>query len=228
MKHLRRFFEYLDLKGILNNRTKFCKHSEVSCYVSAFKGFTTNFYYAFLAKLVIALLLGLLKPRKALAKNLIDLASRDAIGFCVFLGAFAGSYKAILCTLRRILKSDSGVAPFLAGLISGLAYTLETSQKRQRLLRMALFIRAIDTTVNLLDKWRYIKKIKNFECYMFGPVISFLVYIYFYEKNLFPPGIDKAFMATANPTPEELAIAEEVYLKQGNMWYPGKAKKFSI
>lgn len=219
---------YLDSNKILNLRTPFCNHPERSCYISAIKGFGKNFYYAFLAKIVIAILLGLINPRKALLKNVIGLWSEDTLSFCMFLGSVAGSYKAILCTLRRVFKSDSGIIPFVAGFVSGLAYTLETSNRRKRLLVMALMVRAIDTIVQLLDKWNIIKKIKNFEVYMFGPVISFLVYLYFYEKNLFPPGIDKAFIATARPTKEELALGEYIYLRQGNMWFPGKAKKLVI
>jgi len=62
---------------------------------------------------------------------------------------------------------------------------------------------------------------------MFGPAISFLVYTYFYEKPVFPPGIDKAFIATARPTKQELALGE-IFVRQGLRWMPGAAKKLVI
>ena len=63
---------------------------------------------------------------------------------------------------------------------------------------------------------------------MFGPVISFLVYLYFYEKPLFPPGIDKAFKATAQPSIQELTIGEHIFLRQGIRFSPGVAKKLVV
>jgi hypothetical protein len=93
---------------------------------------------------------------------------------------------------------------------------------------MAFFLRMLDTFVTLLDKRGLIKKIKNFEVYMFGPVLSFLVYAYFYELDVFPPGIDKAFMSTAGPSQVELDLASEVYIRQGMRWFPGAAKKLVI
>lgn len=93
---------------------------------------------------------------------------------------------------------------------------------------MALLVRGLDTIVQLLDKRKIFKKIKYFEAYMFGPVIAFLVYLYFYEKHLFPPGIDKAFIATARPTERELTLGSEIFDKQGKIWFPGVAKKLVI
>jgi hypothetical protein len=63
---------------------------------------------------------------------------------------------------------------------------------------------------------------------MFAPVISFLVYLYFYEKLVFPPGIDKAFKATARPTIQELTFGDFVFLRQGLLYSPGVAKKLVI
>lgn len=86
----------------------------------------------------------------------------------------------------------------------------------------------LDTGVTLLDKKEIIKKIKHFEVYMFGPVIGFLVYAFFYERPIFPPGIDKAFVSTSGATPQELVLASHVYLRQGLRWTPGPAKKLII
>ena len=73
-----------------------------------------------------------------------------------------------------------------------------------------------------------IKKIPHFEAYMFGPVISFLIYAHFYENSVFPPGIDKAFELVAKPTREELILGKEICGRQGAIWYPGLPKKLII
>mmetsp|Transcript_29748 Transcript_29748/g.29331 ORF Transcript_29748/g.29331 Transcript_29748/m.29331 type:complete len:105 (-) Transcript_29748:40-354(-) len=101
----------------------------------------------------------------------------------------------------------------------------QSGTKVKKLLIMAFLMRALDSIAQLLDKKNIIKKIKYFECYMFGPVISFLVYVYFYEKPIFPPGIDKAFLATAVPSKQELVQAQHIFLRQGIRWFPGVVKK---
>lgn len=196
--------------------------------MSAIKGFMKNFYYGFLAKAALAVALGLLNPRKNLIRNIAGLFSEDTISFCALLGGISGFYKFALCTMRRIRNKDDGVNALIAGAIAGLSLHFESSPKRRKFILMTLFCRSLDTLVTLLDKRNVIKKIPDFEVYMFGPVISFLIYCYFYENNVFPPGIDKAFEVTAKPTREELILAKEVCGRQGAIWFPGVAKKLTI
>jgi hypothetical protein len=129
--------------------------------------------------------------------------------------------------MRRIRGKEDGLNAVIAGMVAGLAMIIDGGRRR-KLILMAFLVRAVDCLVTLLDKKGIIKKIKHFEVYLFGPMISFLVYLYFYEKAVFPPGIDRAFKATARPTPQELALGSEVYLRQGNIWFPGVAKKLVI
>jgi len=140
----------------------------------------------------------------------------------------AGVYKLVLCILRRLRNKDDGFNSFVGGALAGLCLFLETSKRIKKLFVMAFFIRSVDTVVTLLEKKGLIKKIKHFEVYLFAPMISFLVYAYFYEKEVFPPGIDKAFIATARPTQNELTLGSDVFLRQGHIWFPGVAKKFRI
>mmetsp|Transcript_17479 Transcript_17479/g.19655 ORF Transcript_17479/g.19655 Transcript_17479/m.19655 type:complete len:105 (-) Transcript_17479:52-366(-) len=102
------------------------------------------------------------------------------------------------------------------------------SQRIKKLLIMSFLVRTLDTGVQLLDKKKIFKKIKYFETFMFGPVIAFLLYVYFYEKTVFPPGIDKAFVSTSGATSQELIQASHVYFRQGLRWFPGAAKKLVI
>ena len=186
-----------------------------------------NFYYAFVAKTAIAVIFTIIKPSNW-KRNFEDLVRKDTRGFCMFLATTAAVFKFTVCTLRRLRGTDDGLNGFIAGLLAGLSYTLETSKRRKSLLKTVFLCRAIDTFVTFLDRRKIIKKIKNFEVYMFGPVISFLVYLYFYEKALFPPGIDKAFIATARPTENELLTGSDIFVRQGIRWMPGKARKLLI
>ena len=74
----------------------------------------------------------------------------------------------------------------------------------------------------------YIKKIQYFEVYMFAPVISFLIYAYMFERECFPPGIDKAFIATLQPTTKELSMSDDIWLRYGKIYFPSLAKKLKI
>lgn len=155
-----------------------------------------------------------------------DLFSKSNIKFYLFLGTFVGSYKGIRAFLRDTLKlGDHAIVPILSGFLSGMAIKLLEFPKLKKLLIMAFIMRALDTLVSLLDRKNIIKKIKNFEVYMFGPVIATLVYIYFYEKPVFPPGIDKAFKTIAQPNEKELALGD-IYVRQGIRWFPGAVKMY--
>lgn len=87
---------FLEKHKIMAQRTDFCKHDFHSCLLNALKGFSSNFYYGFLAKAFIALIFGLINPRKNMIPNLLGLLSKDTLGFCAFLGSVAGSYKLVL------------------------------------------------------------------------------------------------------------------------------------
>ena len=75
---------------------------------------------------------------------------------------------------------------------------------------------------------KIIKKIDKFEVYMFCPVIGFLIYIYFYERDVFPKGMEKGFLITFRPTYSEDILTNQVCLRQGYRFFPGAAKKLLI
>mmetsp|Transcript_17854 Transcript_17854/g.20627 ORF Transcript_17854/g.20627 Transcript_17854/m.20627 type:complete len:171 (-) Transcript_17854:35-547(-) len=161
-----------------------------------------------------------MNPRKTMIPNILSLMTKDSLSFCMFLGGISGIYKLVLCLLRRLRNKDDGVNPAIAGFLSGFAFMMETSSKRKGFLKMYLFCRALDFLVTLLHRRKVIKKIPNFEVYMFGPMIAFLVYAHWYENSCFPPGIDKAFIAVSGATKKELGLAKYVFGKQGDIWYP--------
>lgn len=167
---------YLIRHGIIKERTPFCKHSIKSCYLNALEGFCRSFFYGFMTKVVINVALGMLSPRKKLLPNIIDLFSSDCMSFCTFLGSFSGIYKFLLCTLRRWRNKDDAINAAVSGAAAGFALFFDNSPRRKKFILLYLFVRAIEAMINVLDKKKYLKKIKYFECYMFGPVLSFLFY----------------------------------------------------
>lgn len=192
--------------------------------MKALHAFGKNFKYAFLTKAFAALAFGLLK-RKNLVYELLSVISPDTFNFSMFLGSLVGGYKAVLAALKKIRGKDDGLNPAIAGFLAGFSMFFQGPGKLKKFLIMAFVMRALDTGVQLLDRKKIFKKIKYFECYMFGPIIGFLVYVYFYERPVFPPGIDKAFLATAVPSKQELVQAHHIFLRQGIRWFPGAAKK---
>lgn len=214
--------------GFIKERTQFCKHSIKSCYLNSIEGACKNFYYGFMTKAVINILLAMFNPKKKLIPNIKDLFSADCMSFCTFLGAFGGIYKFVLCTLRRWRNKDDGLNSLISGACAGLALAFEQSPRRRKFILLYLFVRALEALVNVLDKKKYIKKIKYFECYMFGPVLSFLFYCYMYETECFPPGIDKAFLATSRPTVREFSMFEDIWQRQGKYLFPGAAKPLKL
>jgi hypothetical protein len=150
------------------------------------------------------------------------------MSFCTFLGAFSGIYKFVLCTLRRLRNKEDGYNALISGAASGFALLFENSPHRRKFILLYLFVRSLEALVNVLAKRGKIKKIKYFEVYMFGPLLSFLFYCYMYETECFPPGIDKAFLATARPTPNEFTMFEQIYQRQGRYLFPSLAKKLII
>jgi hypothetical protein len=68
---------YLIKNGFIKEKTSFCKHSIKSCYLNSIEGFCRNFFYGFMTKAAINLLLGMLSPRKRLLRNIVDLFSSD-------------------------------------------------------------------------------------------------------------------------------------------------------
>uniref|UniRef100_A0A7S3J2J6 Transmembrane protein 135 n=1 Tax=Euplotes harpa TaxID=151035 RepID=A0A7S3J2J6_9SPIT len=181
-----------------------------------------------MTKAVINVLLGLMKPKTKLLPNILDLFSLDCLSFCTFLGAFSGVYKFLLCTLRRWRGKDDGYNALISGIAAGFSLWLDYSRKRRKFLLMYIFVRALEALVNVLAKRGYIKKIKYFEVYMFGPVLSFLFYAYMFETECFPPGIDKAFLSALRPTEREFLMFRGIWQKQGKYLFPSLPQKLNI
>lgn len=216
---------FLIRNGYISERTPFCKHGIRSCYLNSLEGFCTNFFYGFMTKAVINIALGLLSPRKKLVNNIVDLFSADCMSFCTFLGAFSGIFKFMMCTLRRLRGKDDELNSIISGALAATSFFFDPSKKRKKFILLYLFCRSLEMLVNVLDKKKFIKKIKYFECYMFGPVLSYLFYAYMYETECFPKGIDKAFLSTARPTVREYSMFEDIFQRQGKIYFPGLPKK---
>lgn len=154
---------FLIQSGYLKERTPHCKHKIKSCYLNSLEGFCTNFFYGFMVKAAINILLGVLSPKKKLIPNIIDLFSADCMSFCTFLGALSGIYKFSICSLRRFRGDEDQLNSLISGALAGLSLFFESSEKRKKFVLLYLFVRAVEMLINVLDKKGYIKKIKYFE-----------------------------------------------------------------
>ena len=167
--------------GYIRERTKFWKHSIKSCHLNALEGFWRNFFYGFVTKAIINILLGLLNPKKNLIPNIIDLFSSNCMSFWTFLGLFSGVYKLLLCSLRRVRNKEDGINSIISGAVAAFAIYFDPSKKRKKFLVLYIFCRALEALMNVFAKRGYIKKIDKFEVYMFAPLLSYLFYAYMYK-----------------------------------------------
>lgn len=116
-----------------------------------------------MVKAIINILLAMTNPSKKLLPNIIDLFSPDCMSFCTFLGALSGIYKSSMCSLRRWRKTDDHWNAAISGALAGISLIFDNSPKRKKFILLYLFCRSLEMLVNVLDKKKYIKKIKYFE-----------------------------------------------------------------
>ena len=141
-------------KALIPGKTHLCKHDH-SCMYNALRGFVRSFLYALGLKLFANNIGYALSPAKLL-RNLMSKDSWvDNLRFVLFASALNGTYKSVLCFLRRILNSDKLAAP-IAGFMAGLCCMIDTD-KRRRLILMLLMTRLTDVTFSMADARNIVK-----------------------------------------------------------------------
>lgn len=90
------------------------------------------------------------------------LIERDTLRFATFFGLMIGSFKAVLCGMRRYRKQDDGWNSAVAGAVSGLALLID---ERQRRIVIALYMscRAMQFVHQKLLKERMVPAIPHGE-----------------------------------------------------------------
>jgi hypothetical protein len=138
-----------------------CRHVGKTCTQNALRGYIKAFLVGygvkFLSEAVPGLLTGRLIKRPSLIKQM---GGRDTIQFGMFLAAFIGTYKAMLCTIRHLRKKygyESGgdrLNAFIAGTIAGLALAIERNKERRLAIALYLTTRSAQfTCVWLANRW---------------------------------------------------------------------------
>jgi hypothetical protein len=144
---------------------KACQHEGKTCFQNASRGFIKAFSVGYALKygleLVPLLLTGRLFRRLSVLR---EIGGWDTTGFALFLGVFLGSYKALLCTLRRLRPHDTadGLNSFLAGCVAGLALLLERNKTRRLAIALYLSTRSMQfACVWLVKKWRELRQARS-------------------------------------------------------------------
>ena len=166
-------------RGLLS-KTSLCKHDR-SCIENTIAGFIRSFIYALGFKIFINNITLIVTPKR-LIKNLLSKASwKDNFKFVMFIAAMNATYKLVLCTLRRVFKSDKLSAP-IAGFCAGLCCMFD-SDRRRRLILMLLLSRLTEVTYAMGEARNIVKQYSNgswFACLITSIVAQ---YCYMSERD---------------------------------------------
>ena len=136
-------------------KTPHCQH-QGSCYANALTGFEQKFKYILAYKLCfnkLFVLKAVYKSknlREALGHLLKSADIKDAFVFALVWALINGTYKLLLCLLRRHLAASSNpdrLAAPIAGFVSGLWLFLDRARRRQLIIVLAMS-RAVEILVN--------------------------------------------------------------------------------
>ena len=124
-------------------------------------------------------------PAKLL-RNLMSADSwRDNLRFVLFAAALNGTYKSVLCFLRRILNSDKLAAP-IAGFVAGLCCMIDTD-KRRRLILMLLLTRLTDVSFSMGDARNIVKQAGEYSWLLIFITSVFAQICYMSESDCIDP-----------------------------------------
>lgn len=127
----------------LSSKTSLCKH-DGGCLPNAIAGFVRSFIYALGFKIFINNISLIVSPKRLIQNLLSKKSWQDNFKFVMFVAGMNGTYKVVLCMLRRLLKSDKLAAP-IAGFCAGLCCMFD-SDRRRRLILMLLLSRLTEVT----------------------------------------------------------------------------------
>ncbi|KAJ3094457.1 hypothetical protein HK100_006133, partial [Physocladia obscura] len=139
-------------------RRPFCKHKG-TCSGNAIRGLIRAFFTLYLVKyglsFVPALITGQIWKKPSL---ILKIGGKDTISFALFLSVFISSYKAALCTMRRLRPtSDDTLNPFIAGCVAGLSLGLDKNRSRRVMIALYLSTR----TFHFIARWIWQRKIET-------------------------------------------------------------------
>ena len=166
---------------VLDDKTDLWKHQN-SCHRNALDGFTQNFKRGFKFKYILVILFGLFRPRTLLKELLKFKNFKECFKFGLFLGGLVGSYKLILWTLRRILKSDR-FSSLISGMISG-AFIQFAGPAWKNEIALVSLSRALFTVLTALENNGIPSKIPQGNLLSVCTFWSYIVFIAGYHGEL--------------------------------------------
>ena len=145
--------------------------------------------------------------------------NEDTVRFAMILALISSSYKAILCSLRKIGFSDKTAAP-LAGFLSALWAHFETKWRRN-LYAVLLLSKAIDSVLNIITEKSELVREQDWvtrDHLMFAfCAISFShgQYCGFFEQHLLNRSYMKLLFRWSQMTKNEWSKSQQFYAKNG-------------
>lgn len=158
------------LKLEQNIKRPFCKHKNV-CSLNAIRGFIKTFVTAYAVKygscfplmyclilfprfLGLGFLPALLMGKLFKQPNLLyKLGGKDTIRFALFMASFTTTFKAALCSMRRLRNKTDWLNSFVAGFAAGSTIYLDSNHSRRIMIALYLTTRSAHFMSRYL--WRH-------------------------------------------------------------------------
>lgn len=134
----------LKLKTINNNNNNYCHHK--SCIESSLRGLRNGLYYGAKIRFLHSLIMTFLFKNdtfKNKIKNILSLTWEHSKN----LGLFVFIYKSLCCLFRKLFKTNSGLVPFISGIIGSYIMWSKSTPVNQQLM-FYLFSRISTASTN--------------------------------------------------------------------------------
>jgi hypothetical protein len=122
----------------------------------------------------------------------------DATKFGLFLGGFAGLYKAVDCSLKTVFDEESRGNAFISGAIAGTSILFLAPESRAPI-AIYLFVRAVSVAVHAASHFPWFPKaIKNFQhsdTALMSLAACQILYAYIYDLTSLPVSYQKFLLA---------------------------------
>ncbi|KAJ1809526.1 hypothetical protein LPJ75_004373 [Coemansia sp. RSA 2598] len=134
-----------------------CQHAGKTCVQNCTRGFIKAFIVGYAVKCGVDLVPHIISLRLFSKPQLVlrSLKSRDTLSFAAFLSTLIGSYKGILCAMRRFGTGSEYANSLVAGALAGLlSIKIDRSRSRRAAVTLYMVSRALQYgVVWLFDRW---------------------------------------------------------------------------
>lgn len=205
---------FYEIRTEATTRSNFCKHKIASCYMHALEGFIKNFLYGATVKAGVFLAFSMLSPKKKLINGLKQCFSFDTLLFGVVTGGFLGAFRFMLCKLKQLRNKDDKYNSIIAGFLSSLVLIIDRSKARRITIACYAFARCFESMIKIMDSNDIAKERPFWPILLMSVLHVYIAYTWYWEADVFPPGLEKALLVISGPKPNDWNIMDKITRKK--------------